>query len=274
MSKISIGTWNVNSIRARFEQVESVLRDNPIDILLLQETKTQDKDFPEFFFKDLKYNFVYRGQKSYNGVAIVSKFPIDVSINSLPSYSVDSDDLEARYVEAGININKKYLTVASVYVPMGGSTEDVKLEKSKRFIYKLSFFDRLISHLKTFDLENDFILFGGDFNVANEEIDLFNPKANINKVGFHDEERIRLKKFISTGGFLDLYRKINGNKIEYTWWDYRTKAFDRDLGWRIDYLFGSNKIVQNLIDCRILKYARGMEKASDHTIVLAEINIE
>lgn len=273
MSKITIGTWNVNSIRARFDQVKQVLSENHIDVLLLQETKVQDIDFPEFFFKDFGYNLIYKGQKSYNGVAIVSRIPLELNTDYLPFYSICEQDLEARYIEAGFTVNKKYITVSSVYVPNGASLEEVKLEESLRFNYKLTFFDRLIQHLSAFDLENDFVLFGGDFNVAKDEIDLFNPQANKGDVGFHDDERIRLKTLISRGMY-DLFREKNGNEVAYTWWDYRTKAFDRDVGWRLDYLFGSKQILNSMTDCKILKSLRGMKKASDHTLVTVDLDIK
>lgn len=272
MKKIRIGTWNVNSVRARFDQIRHVLDCQAVDILLLQETKVQDKDFPEFFFRDFGYNTIFAGQKSYNGVAIISKIPIESIMTSLPLYDLYHHDDEARYIEAGITINKNYLTISSVYVPNGASNDD-DLEKSERFLYKLRFLDRLMVRLKSFDLKNDFVLFGGDFNVANDEIDLFNPAQNKGCIGFHDKERMRIKSIISSGLY-DLYRNINGNKVEYTWWDYRTKAFDRDLGWRIDYMFGSRKVVDNLLDCKILKSIRGMEKSSDHTLVFADISLE
>ncbi len=272
MNNFSFATWNVNSIRSRVNQFNSIMKEHSLDIIMLQETKTQDKDFPKFIFDDLNYNVLFHGQKSYNGVAIASKYPIYLESNKLSRYNIEeNEDEEARYIEASTTINSKFYTIINVYIPMGDSEEMAELENKKRFKYKINFYKRLQRRLSEFKKDENVII-GGDFNVAKDEIDLAFPKRNEGGIGFHPIERKEIKK-IEELGFVDLYRAKNPNKIEYSWWDYRTKAFDRNSGWRLDYLFSSKNILENIIEVKILTEARGMEKASDHTLVIAKSKI-
>jgi exodeoxyribonuclease-3 len=269
---ITFATWNVNSIRARYNNISDALKETKIDVIMLQETKVQDKDFPLELIYSLGYNIAFYGQKSYNGVAILSKFPFESEVKSLPIYEYGEIDLEARFIQVSITFQGNVITFASVYVPNGASVDlKIPLESSSRFVYKLNFFKRLTRYIKeNFDLENDYLVFGGDYNVANDEIDLFNPKAAAGNVGFHDSERKLLKDLLSIG-MIDMFRALHPTDRQYSWWDYRTSAHIRDNGWRIDYLLASKNIMKKTIECRILKHLRGLEKASDHTIVLGEV---
>jgi exodeoxyribonuclease-3 len=229
-NNLCFATWNVNSIRARENQLKEVILKNKIDVLMLQETKVQDHHFPVELYESLGYNISFVGQKSYNGVAILSKIPFESYNLNLPLFKIETEDLEARYLEVSITFAGKLITFASVYVPNGQSEllKNEKLEESKRFVYKINFFKRLQERLKTsFNLKEEYLIFGGDYNVANEAIDLFNPKANEGGVGFHIYERNNLKEIISLG-LKDAFRHFHPNKVAYSWWDYRTKAFDRD----------------------------------------------
>lgn len=273
-SNLCFATWNVNSIRAREQQMVDVLSNSNIDVLMLQETKVQDHQFPIELYESLGYNVVFNGQKSYNGVAILSKIPFDGHVKDLPLYDIENQDKEARYIEASIVFQDKFITFASVYVPNGQSVllQNESLEESQRFIYKLNFLKRLKTRIQeNFDINNDYYIFGGDYNIANEAIDLSNPKANEGGVGFHLYERNALKEIISLAK--DAFRFFHPNEKQFSWWDYKTKGFERDVGWRLDYLLCSNKVMEYLDNCFILKDARGMQKPSDHTLVVGNIKI-
>lgn len=271
MKIFSVASWNVNSIRSRIDQFNEILKLNNLDILMLQETKVQDIHFPKNIFDDKNYNIIFHGQKSYNGVAIASKFPITFESKSLPSYNLDDNDTEARYIEGSITVDGKFYTLINAYVPNGDSNEDGELEQRKRFKYKINFYKRLQKRLQEFD-KNDNVIIAGDFNVAKDEIDLTAPKRNEGDIGFHPEERENLKE-LERLGFYDLFRFKYPEKQLFTWWDHKTRAFERNSGWRLDYIFGSENVKTNLNDVKILTEARGMKKPSDHTLVIAEIKI-
>jgi exodeoxyribonuclease-3 len=171
--KVRIASWNINSIRIRLELLQNVIKNNNIDVILLQETKCQDCDFPSSAVRSFGMNYLCKGQKSYNGVAILSKYPLELEIDKLPLYDLQDDDNEARYIEAITTINKKIIRIASVYVPMGGSVlaPDEKLEESLRFKYKLNFYKRLKKRIEllkhdTNNFLDEYVIFAGDLNVA------------------------------------------------------------------------------------------------------------
>ena len=279
MSKITIATWNINSIRIRLNLLKDLLKNNNIDIILLQETKCQDCDFPLSQISSFGYNCVFTGQKSYNGVAVLSKTQIEIELQELPLYNIQNTDEEKRYIECTTTFNKKIVHLASVYVPMGGSIlqPNQTLEESDRFLYKINFYKRIqqrINEIKnqTNNFQDEFVIFGGDFNVAQEEIDLSHPKQNAGCVGFHIKERTSLKEIRKTG-LEDVFRKIHPNKQQFTWWDYRTKAFNRNVGWRLDYLLCSNNVIQPTTKCFVDLKTRSQIKTSDHAPLILEFNI-
>lgn len=270
---IKIATWNINSIRSRMDNIEKWVHDHNPDIILLQETKCIDTCFPEVSITAMGYNAVCVGQKSYNGVAIISKQPIQVESKALPPLEGIQDDLEARYLEAICEVKGKVLRIISVYVPNGGSAllKGEKLEDSKRFIYKLNFLKRLqhrFNHLKQF---NEYVIAGGDYNVARSELDLYNPKDAEGDVGFHIDERLHLDNVLKTG-YYDVFRDLYPEKVEYSWWDYRRNGWAMNKGWRIDYMLCSENLKSYIAKCNIHSYTRGWNKASDHVPV--EIIIE
>ena len=277
--KVRVATWNINSIRIRLELLKSVIENNKLDIILLQETKCQDSDFPASAIQSMGMNYAYKGQKSYNGVAILSKFPIDIEATELDLFNLQDVDTEARYVEGVITINGKILRVASVYVPMGGSAlqENETLEESERFKYKLNFYKRLQTRIKelkkaTNDFRDEYVIFAGDLNVAQEAIDLSHPKANDGGVGFHPMERQSLRD-IRNVGLEDIFRVKYPNTQQFTWWDYRTGAFNRNVGWRLDYLLCSKNIIDNTSECYVDMQTRAKPKTSDHAPSVIEFEI-
>ena len=277
--KIRLATWNINSIRIRLELLEEVIKKNNLDIILLQETKCQDGDFPVSPIQSMNVNYLFKGQKGYNGVAILSKYPMELEINELPLYSFQDIDNEARYVEAVITINGKILRVASIYVPQGGSVlqKGETIEESVRFNYKLNFYKRLQKRIEiikqeTNNFNDEYVIFAGDLNVAQEEIDLHNPKANDGNVCFHPMEREALRK-IKNVGLYDAFRFKYPDVKQYTWWDYKTKGFDRNVGWRLDYLLSSKNVIDNMTECYVDMETRGKQKTSDHAPSVIEFEI-
>ena len=277
--KVRVATWNINSIRIRLELLKDVVETNNLDVILLQETKCQDSDFPSSFISSIGMNYIYKGQKSYNGVAILSKYPIEIELDELPLYDIENKDEEARYIEGIITVDKKIIRLASVYVPMGGSVlmPNETLEESERFNYKLNFYKRLKQRLldikqNSNDFKDELVFLGGDLNVAQEEIDLTHPKANDGGVGFHPLER-NLLKDIKSVGIYDIFRSKYPNEIQYTWWDYRTKAFDRNVGWRLDYLLVTENAVKQTTQCYVDMKTRAQKKTSDHAPLICEIEI-
>lgn len=276
MKTIKIATWNVNSVRARKQNIEDFLKNSDIDILLMQETKCKNDDFPEDFFIDLGYNVKFSGQPSYNGVAIAAKHNIDVEHFSLPLYGKVEEDNQARYIEATVTIENTTVRAASIYVPNGDSVlpKGSKLEDSEKFIFKMRFFDRLKQHMaNSFNNDNEVHVFGGDYNVAHHAIDLHNPKSAEGGVGFHKMERQHLTD-LETKGYVDLFRRYNDKAENYSWWNYRHGGWPKNKGWRIDYIFTPQQHLPKFSNCYIDKDVRGWEKASDHVPVVAEIIIE
>jgi exodeoxyribonuclease-3 len=260
MQKLRVFSWNVNSINARMENVLRLIEQYKPDILLLQETKCETGKFPKEPFEDIGYNVVMSGQKSYNGVAILSLHRFhDVLIKSF----VEGDN-EARYIEAMITANNRCFRVASVYVPNGQSLDSEKFQK------KLVFIDHLRKYLEQLDDEETFII-GGDFNIAQEPIDLYDPVKFANCVGFHDIERKQIKAILS-GKLKDTLRHIYPDCKIFSWWDYRDKfAFTSDRGWRIDYILCSN--VDLLHSSGIVRHTRTWTRPSDHAPVFCELKI-
>ncbi len=273
MQKASIVTWNINSIRARMDIFIEWLTNHKPDVVLLQETKCTDKDFPVIALNEIGYNCSYYGQKSYNGVAILSKQQIDVEAHQIECHDVSP---QARYIEGVLTINSKVFRVASIYVPQGGGTvlqRGDKIEDTPRFQYKLKFLKMLQERMQEILQYDEYVIFGGDYNVAYKAIDLHNPEYAAGDVGFHPDE-IALIKNIYNSGYQDLFRKFYPNKREYTWWDYRRGGFENNRGWRIDYLMVNDKLSKISLDCVIHKEIRGAIKPSDHVPVEAIINVE
>jgi len=276
---IRIATWNVNSVKPRLRQLLEWLKADAPDVVLLQEIKCVDEAFPAMEIEELGYNIAVHGQKTYNGVAILSKYPLEDVSKGLAG---DENDLQARYIEAVVSINGKcqisngnkpsvdlcplsfdILRVASVYVP-NGQTAD-----SEKFPYKLAFLERLYAHLKQLLTYNEMLVVGGDYNIAPTDDDVHDPALWRGSVLTHDEVRKQFRR-LQNLGLHDAYRLLHPNAHEYSWWDYRSNGFVRDNGLRIDHLLLSAQSVDKLSGCVIERNMRGVEKASDHTPVVVE----
>jgi len=250
---MKIASWNVNSIRARLANVLDWLGEARPDVALLQETKVVDEAFPAEAIGDLGYNVVTHGQKSYNGVAILARRPIEDIRRGLPG---DDDDAEARYLEAVVGD----VRVASIYLPNGNPVD------SPRFAYKLAWMDRLYGHARALlRLEEAFVL-GGDYNVALADIDVYDPAGWADDALCRLESRAGLRKSLHLG-LTEAYRALHPDAVAYTFWDYQKGRWRRDEGLRIDHLLLSPQAADRLLECDIDRAPRDRPKASDHTPV-------
>lgn len=252
-------TFNTNSVRARLPIILDWLDREQPDVLCLQETKVQDKDFPVESFEKAGYHAAFKGQKSYNGVAIISKHPIDHIQTNL----YDGNDEDARFISAHI----RDIPVINVYVPQGFAVG------TEKFAYKLRWFKNLFAHVKAnYDAEQPLIL-AGDLNVALESIDVFDPETYEGKVSCHPDERALVKGFLDWG-FMDIFRKYQPDGGHYTFWDYRVpNALKRNMGWRIDYILATPPLVGKSQKSWIDTQARALPKPSDHTFLVAEFDL-
>ena len=251
-----VATWNVNSIRTRLPLILQWLELHNPDAVCLQETKVEDNLFPVWELKQAGYESVFYGQKSYNGVAILSKHPInDSQYGFLNGY----DRENARLIKATISD----VRLINVYVPQGQTTE------SEKFPYKLKFLEELRQEILQEKNPERACAIMGDFNVAPEAKDLSDPESMKNKVSFHPKEHEILTKIKDTG-LIDIFRKFDQNSGQFSWWDFRTKGFERGEGMRIDYILGNSVLTSSCQACIIDTETRAQERPSDHAPVIAE----
>ena len=253
-----IATWNVNSVKARLPNVMEWLAAAKPDVVLLQEIKCETANFPSLEFQAAGYQTHALGQKSYNGVAILSLHPITNVKEHLPE---NADDPQSRYLEADIN----GIRVASIYLPNGNPVD------SEKYPYKLKWLERLRQHaLKLLESEMPVVL-GGDYNIIPEPIDVYNPKAWEDDALFRHESREVYRRLLYTG-YTEAFRALHPNKAHaYSFWDYQAGAWQQDNGLRIDHCLLSPEAADRLLSCDIDRTPRGKEKASDHTPVVLEL---
>ena len=255
-----ISSWNVNSVRARIENIKDYLKKFSPDILMMQEIKTEEINFPYNVFKNLKYNSYVLGQKSYNGVAILSKNKIK-NIN----YKLIKDKLkQSRIISGEINFKNKIVQIINIYTPNGNPIN------TDKYIYKIDWLNKLIKQLKNLLKEDKNIIAGGDFNIIPAEIDVYNYKNYEDNALFKLEIRKKFREMINLG-FTDVFRHINGDKQEYTFWDYMSGAWQKNNGMRIDHFLISSSLINFIKNIKINKYPRGKLKPSDHTPIELEI---
>lgn len=258
-----IATWNVNSIKSRLVHLLDWLRKDAPDIVLLQELKTTNDTFPYMEIEELGYNIAAHGQKTYNGVAILSKLSLSDIVTTLPG---DASDQEARYIEAVANRSGVTMRVASVYVPNGQSPD------SEKFQYKLRFFSRLKAHVQSLLSLDELLIMGGDYNVAPEPIDVYDPKGLDGTTCFHPLERKAFRE-ICYQGVYDAFRIVHPKKQSFSWWDYRSNGFETGKGMRIDHLLLSPQASDKLETCEIVQSLRSLDKPSDHAPVMCGLGI-
>lgn len=252
---MKIATWNVNSLKVRLDQLINWLDKNQPDILAIQETKTEDHNFPLSQINAAGYQAIYAGQKTYNGVAIISKIPAEEIEISFPN-----DPNEQKRVIAATFNN---IRIINVYVPNGESIT------SEKYIYKLGWLKHFTIHANHQLKKYEKLVILGDFNIAPEDEDVYDPKVWHGQVLFSDAERVALKSLILEG-FQDTFRLFTQPPASYTWWDYRAAAFRRNMGLRIDHILASHTLAKSCKSCLIDKAQRKLERPSDHAPVIAE----
>ena len=255
MGTLSIATWNVNSLRVRLPQLAEWLATAKPDVVALQETKTTDADFPVAEIAALGYQVAFAGQRTYNGVAVLSREPLRVLATDIPGFPD-----EQRRVLA---VETAGLTVLDLYVPNG------QAPGSDKFAYKLRWLEALTAWIEG-DLagRGDLVVLG-DFNIAPEDRDVHDPAAWVGSVHVSPEERAALRR-LTDGGLIDLFRRFEQPEAAYSWWDYRAGAFRRNHGLRIDLIFARAALAARCSACRIDREPRRAERPSDHTPVIAE----
>ncbi|MGH6620989.1 MAG: exodeoxyribonuclease III [Alphaproteobacteria bacterium] len=254
---MKIATFNVNSVKARLPRVLEWLEEAKPDVALLQETKCEDDKFPLLEIHALGYQAALHGQKTYNGVAILSRHPIEDVVCGLPGG--DGDD-HARYIEGTV----KGVRVASIYLPNGNPVG------TDKFPYKLAWMERLRTHIRRTLLPAEMPLaLGGDYNCCPADKDVYDPKAWAGDALCRPETRAQFRAMVNLG-LTEAWRALH-NEIAYTFWDYQAGRWSRDEGLRIDHFLLSPRAADRLLACEIDRKPRGKEKASDHTPVWVEL---
>jgi exodeoxyribonuclease-3 len=255
---MKVASFNVNSLRARLTIVLQWLAEYQPDILCVQETKVQNTDFPTDAFDRTEYKYVFKGQKSYNGVAIFSRSEI-----SNVQFGFDDEPKDQpRLIKAEIN----GIVIVNTYIPQG------YLPESEKFEYKLNWFNRLLTLFDKNFKPTDPVLWVGDFNVAPEPMDVYDPEGLLGHVCFHPDVHKALKD-VMQWGFVDVFRTHCSEPGHYTFWDYRARnSFKRNLGWRLDHIMATEPLAKKSTACYIDKEPRLAERPSDHTPIIAEFN--
>jgi len=255
-----IASFNANSIRARLPIILDWLKASSPDVLCIQETKVQDPDFPREAIEEAGYNCAFKGQKSYNGVAILSTAPIEEVRCGLDDGGPPD---EPRLIAARV----RGIRIVNTYVPQGVSPE------AEQFHYKLSWFARLRSYFERHCSPDEPLVWLGDFNVAPEPIDVYDADILLGSVCFHPDEHAALEK-TREWGFVDIFRRHNHEEKQYSFWDYRLpRAVQRDLGWRIDHIWATEPLAAKSTAAWIDKEPRLRPRPSDHTFIVAEFDM-
>lgn len=261
---MKIASFNINGIKARLPRLLEWLDEFSPDVACLQEIKSVDDNFPRLEFEERGWNIETFGQKSFNGVALVSKHSIEDIQRALPALDGSNceEDEQARYIEATI----KGVRVASIYLPNGNP------QPGPKFDYKLSWMDRLITHAERLRALEMPVVLAGDYNVIPEDIDCHNPAVWVDDALTQPESRAKLRSLWHLG-YLDALRQVKPGGAAYTYWDYQRGAWQKDYGIRIDHLLLSPQAADILKDCQVDRIPRGKEKASDHTPIWVELDI-
>lgn len=270
----TLAAWNVNSIKARLERVQDWLKQAGPDFLFIQELKCADENFPAQAFRDAGYEHIdVHGQKSYNGVAVIGKYPFETQHKGLPALP-KSDD-QARYIEIEADIGGASWTLGGLYAPNGNPVSEGPVSSGRgsygpKFDYKLKWLRALKTRMDEIFATGKPAAFSGDFNIIPEPRDCYDPEAWAGDALYHGEAR-RMWRIYQNAGFLDAYRALNPScQKAYTFWDYQGGAWRRNNGIRIDHILLTPEGADRLRAAWIDPAPRGEEKASDHTPVLAQ----
>ncbi len=257
---MKIVSWNVNSVRARIDNILDYIKDSKPDILFLQEIKTEEINFPIQAFKDVGYESYIHGQKSYNGVAFLSK----LKLSNINIKFINDKLKQSRIITADIKLNTKKLKLINVYIPNGNPINTEKYE------YKISWLNLFIKKIKEELKKQSNIIISGDFNVIPEDIDVYDSKRYENDALFKIEIRKKYRELINLG-FNDVFRYFSKTKEEFTFWDYFAGSWAKNYGMRIDHFLVTNNLLENVKSININKKPRSKIKPSDHTPIELKI---
>ncbi len=256
---MKIATFNCNSVRKRMPIVLQWLADNRPDVLALQETKVQDHEFPREAFVEAGYHVSFRGMKSYNGVATLTREkPAEVVHGFEPG--PDSEDF--RIIQTLVH----GVRIINTYVPQGSDIE------SEKYQYKLKWFARLRRYFDACLKGKEPVIWLGDLNVAPEPIDVANPERNTDDPCFHADARNEYRKTVD-GRFVDVFRKLHPDRVQYTFWDYFRDAYSRNRGWRIDHILATPGLAERCVEADVDTRPREAPSPSDHTVVWARFQL-
>jgi len=255
---VQIATWNVNSLRVRLPHLKAWLAANPVNVIVLQETKLPDPDFPREEIEALGLHVAFSGQRTYNGVAILSREPLADTVAGIPGF----EDEQKRVLAATVG----GVRIIDVYVPNGQTVA------SDKYQYKLRWLDALRGYLTIEITRHPRLVVLGDFNIAPEDRDVHDPKAWEGSVHVSPAERAALQTLLATG-LRDCFRLFEQPEKLYSWWDYRMMAFRRNAGLRIDLILATAGLAEKCAACHIDKAPRKLERPSDHAPVVATFDI-
>lgn len=255
---MKIATYNVNSLRKRLPLVLSWLSEHSPDVLCLQETKVQDSEFPIQAIQEAGYHATYRGMKSYNGVATLTRAVPDAVVHGFAD-GPDSEDV--RILQTVVN----GVTVVNTYVPQGSSI------KSEKYQFKLEWFARIRRYFEARFSPSQPVIWLGDLNIAPEPIDVYHPDRRVNDVDFHIDAREAFKRVLEWG-LTDVFRQLHPERVQYTYWDYFRNAFENNWGWRIDHILTTPPLAARCKAVDVDVTPRKAPSASDHTVVWAEFD--
>ncbi len=256
--KLKIVTWNLNSIKTRIHHLIDFINTHNPDIICLQELKCKNDDFPRDLLSHLHYNFYLNGQKTYNGVAILSKFQADEVKMDFPRNPISE---QSRFIEICFNSFMGFTRIISLYAPNGGEVG------SDKFQIKLKFYDAFTDYIESLISYDEKLFICSDFNIAPFDIDVYDPKNLQNNTCFTNIEKTKMRRILNSG-FVDNFRIKHPNAKEFSWWDYRAGAFEQNKGMRIDSIISSSNALPFLEDCFIDYKMRALSKPSDHAPVV------
>jgi len=257
---MKISSWNVNSVRARIVNILNYLKYSKPDVLMLQEIKTENQNFPSNDFKDIGYKSYVFGQKSYNGVAILSK----TNIEKINLEFFKDQKKQSRIIVGNVKKKSTVIKLINIYAPNGNPLG------TDKYKYKINWYNSFLKKIEETLEENKNIIIGGDFNIIPEKSDVYDHTKYENDALFKLEIRKKFRSLINFG-FRDIYRYFYKNKIEYTFWDYMSGSWQKNHGMRIDHFLVSNELLNKVKNINIDKKPRSKMRPSDHTPIELEI---
>ncbi|WDU45703.1 exodeoxyribonuclease III [Taylorella equigenitalis] len=260
MATLTVASWNVNSLNVRLDQVLDWLREFDVDLLCLQELKMESQKIDSSLFDSIGYGIYALGQKTYNGVALISKHPITDLVENLPNY----EDPQKRLLAGTLSIDKKQVRIVNVYCPNGSDLE------SPKFSYKMEWFSALRTYIEDQLNTNENLILTGDFNIAPKDEDI-HPKY-LGPILISPQERAHFEALLDLG-LVDTFRLFEQKQNSFSWWDYRQFGFKRNAGLRIDHILASSSLGKKCYKSWIDKKQRAHERPSDHAPVLAEFKL-